>query len=261
MNTFLAELRKTSSLPGTAVGMAVAVLGTTGIAVLNATGIRSALASGHPDQVGYTSPVDAVFSAAPLGTVGAVVVGVLVVSSEYAVNSDDAGGGRQIGVTLTATPRRLRVLAAKVAVVVLVVAAAAVVALTGALVVATTIVGDLAPAPVPIDDVLLRSLGAGLYWTLTGLMALAATVVVRNGVLPLVVLIANSSLVSVSLLLSFVTPAAFYLPDLAGTQLFAGDLALDSDRMLDPVTGGLVMAGWTAALLAVAGVVLARRDA
>ena len=185
----------------------------------------------------------------------------LVVSSEYAVNSDDAGGGRQIGVTLTATPRRLRVLAAKAAVVVLVVAAVAAVALTGALVAATAIVGDLAPDPVPVADVLLRSLGAGLYWTLTGLMALAATVVVRNGVLPLVVLIVNSSLVSVSLLLSFVTPAAFYLPDLAGTQLFAGDLPLDSGRMLGPVTGGLVMAGWTAALLAVAGVVLARRDA
>lgn len=106
-----------------------------------------------------------------------------------------------------------------------------------------------------------RWLGAAVYAILTALIALAITVLTRSGVVPLIVLVANGSVVSISFLLSKVTPLARYLPDLAGMRMIA-----DGDRMavedaLAPLPGGLVMAAWTAALLAVAAVVLSRRDA
>jgi ABC-2 type transport system permease protein len=252
-----AELRKTATLPAAAVAAAVTAVGCVGVSALNAVHVRDALAAGRSDLVGYTSPVDVVFSAAPIGTVGAIVLGVTAVSSEYAVTGAEAGGGRQIGTTLAATPRRPAVLAAKALVVALLVLAAAAVALPASAAVAHAVVGG----PVAPDDLLARSLGAALYWLLTALMALAVAVLTRSGVVPLVVLIVNSSVVSVSVLLAKLTPVAFWLPDAAGMRLFTGRLFVAADRALDPVTGGLVMAAWTAVLLAVATAVFVRRDA
>ena len=92
-----------------------------------------------------------------------------------------------------------------------------------------------------------------------GLIAFAITVVTRSGIVPLIVLIVNSSLVSVSLLLTRLTPLAHWLPDLAGRRLFGGVSTVEGG--LDAVPGGLVMSAWTLALLLVAGFVFARRDA
>jgi hypothetical protein len=255
--TAAAELRKAVTQPATAVAAAVSVVGCAGISALNAVYVRDALAGGRPDLVGYTSPVEVVFSAVPIGTVGAIVLGVSVISSEYAVNSPDAGGGRQVLATLTATPRRLHLLAGKALVVALLVAATAAVAIPVSLAVAQAVTGG----PVPVDGLLGRSAGTGLYWLLTALMAMAVTVLARNGVVPLIVLITNCSVVSVSVLLAKLTPLAFWLPDLAGIGLFSGELFVEPERLLDPLTGALVMAAWTAALLGVAAAALVRRDA
>jgi hypothetical protein len=259
MNAIAAELRKTATLPATFAALAVALLGPVLITLINAVAVRHALVAGRTDLVAYTSPVEAAFSAVPLGTVGAVILGVVAISSEYTSNSRDAGGGRQITATLTAAPRRARVLAAKAVAVLLLVAAVAATAIPASLALAYAVIGDAAPAATTREDVVPRALGAALYWALTGLIALSVTVVTRSGVVPLIVLIANSSLVSVSLLLSNLTPLARYLPDLAGIRLFARDSALDD--ALDPLAGGLVMAAWTIGALAVAGAVLHRRDA
>ncbi|MGC4940574.1 hypothetical protein [Kribbella sp. DT2] len=254
-----AELRKTLTLPSTAVALAVAVLGPIALAVLNAFNVRDALRSGETDSATYTSAAEAALSAVPLGTAGAMVLGIVVISSEYTANSTDAGGGRQISTTLSAAPRRWLVLVAKSVVVAALVVLAAVVALSAALAAATAIIGDAAPADsgTPWG----RFVGAALYWTLAALMALAITVLARSGIVPLIVLIANGTVISASFLLWKVTSLARYLPDLAGTRLFAGDSFTSVDDALPAVTGGLVMAAWAAALLLVAGVVLTRRDA
>lgn len=89
-------------------------------------------------------------------------------------------------------------------------------------------------------------------------MAFAITVVVRNGVIPLVVLIGNSSILSISYLLSKLTRLALYLPDAAGARLFIRDDP--SPHMLGPVGGGSVLALWTIALLVVAHITFSRRD-
>lgn len=262
-----AELQKTATLPAALVAVAVAVVGSIGITLLNALNVRAAVQSGRSGLVTSTSPVEAAFSAAPLGTAGAVILGVVVISSEYTTNSSDAGGGRQISATLTAIPGRFVVLAAKAVSVALLVAVAAAIAITASLALAHTVVGDAAAAaPDGRGDTIARAFGLALYWALTGLLALAITVLTRSGVIPLIVLIANSSLVSVSLLLTNVTPLARYLPDFAGLSLFVRDRAvvgdpLDPLGLLNPFTGGLVMTAWVVGLLAISAGVFARRDA
>jgi ABC-2 type transport system permease protein len=256
-NVFAAELRKAAALPAVWAGIAVAILGSAALTLLNAFVVRGALTSGRPEDA--SSVFDTAFAAMPIGTVGAVVIGVVVISSEFTANSPDAGGGRQIGTTLVATPRRVAVLVAKAATVVLLVLATATVVVPATLALAGAVIGDAAVTTVPSDEALWRSLGAALYWTLTALLALSITVFTRSGIVPLLVLIMNSSMVSVSFLLTKLTPAAHWLPDMAGRRLF-GDV--------DTVAGGLaagpgaiVMAAWAAALLLVAGVVFSRRDA
>ncbi|MFC3999186.1 ABC transporter permease [Nocardiopsis sediminis] len=260
LHAVAAELRKAATLPATLVAIAVAALGSLAITLLNSVNVRAAIDSGRLDTVAYTSPVEAVFAAVPMGTVGAVILGVVVISSEYTANSPDAGGGRQITATLTATPRRLTLLAAKACTAVLLVLATAAVALPACLAVAQSVIGE-AGASDGLGDVVARSAGAALYWALTALMALAVTVLTRSGIVPLIVLIANSSLVSVSFLLTRLTDLAYALPDLAGMGLFAGDTRAGADGALDPLTGGVAMAAWAFGLLAVSALVLTRRDA
>jgi ABC-type transport system involved in multi-copper enzyme maturation permease subunit len=238
----------------------VALLGSLGITVLNSLSVHSALRSGRPDLVAYTSSAEAVFSAVPLGTVGAVILGVLAVSSEYTANSPDAGGSRQLTATLAATPRRLALLAAKAAAVAFLILATAAITIPACLAVAHLVIGDPF-ATDTLGDTAARAAGAALYWTLTGLIALAITVLTRSGIVPLIVLIANSSLVSVSVLLAHVTSLAYYLPDLAGMRLFADDPLGQFEHALDPLTGGLVMAAWTLGLLASSSATFIRRDA
>ncbi|MFD2795936.1 ABC transporter permease [Promicromonospora vindobonensis] len=257
--TWTAELRKAATLPASWVAVAVTLLGSAGVTALNAFAARSALGSGAQQDGEFFSAFGTAYAAVPLGTVGAVVLGVVVMSSEYTANSTDAGSGRQITTTLAAVPRRPRLLAAKALTVVLLVMATAAVTIPTGVGVACLIIGEGAPETVTLGDALVRSLGATLYWTLTGLIALAVTVLARSGIIPLVVLITNSSLVSFSLLLTNVTPLAHWLPDMAGRRLFGGLSTVEGG--LDAAPGALVMAAWTVGLLAVAGVVLSRRDA
>lgn len=236
LDAVAAELRKALTLPAAIAGLAVAVAGPVALSALNAS------------QGAGDSAADAAMAAAPLLTLGAIVIGVVVVGSEYS-------GARPIATTFAAMPRRTTVLVAKAVTVVALVAAAAVVAMPAALLVARA-VGDDAGEVDPG-----RWLGAAAYATFTALIALAITALTRSGVVPLIVLVANGSVVSVSFLLSKVTPLARYLPDLAGMRMIAGGDRLAIDDALAPLPGGLVMAAWTAALLAVAAVVLNRRDA
>ena len=260
LRALAAELRKAVSLPATWAGIAVALLGSLGITLHNSFTARNAIAAGRADELlASTSPFETGYAAAPLGAVGAVIIGVILISSEYTANSPDAGGGRQLTTTLATIPQRLVVLAAKAVTVVLLVAVTALVTLPACLALAHALIGDTGHETVTTQDALLRWLGAALYWTLTGLLALAITVLTRSGIIPLIVLIVNSSLVSVSLLLTNITPLAHWLPDMAGRRLFGGIGTVDGG--LEALPGALVMGAWAVALLAVASIVFSRRDA
>lgn len=258
--TLAAELRKAVALPAALAGIAVALVASVLVTGLNAYSTRTALGAGDP--VLSSSPFDTALAAMPLGTVGAIVLGVVVVSSEYTANSTDAGGGRQISTTLAATPRRTHLLFAKIITVILLVVGVAVVSVGLSVAVAYAILagstGIDAADQVPLTDPLIHALGGTLYWAITGLIALAVTVLFRSGIVPLVVLIMNNSVVSLSLLLTKLTPLAHWLPDMAGRRLY-GDLGT-VDGGLEAGPGALVMAGWAVLLLVVAGVVFHRRD-
>ncbi|MGW6275865.1 hypothetical protein [Kribbella sp. NPDC055071] len=167
MKLLVAELRKAATLRAVRVGLGVTLVGTIGVTLLNAVQIRSALDAGRATQRGFTSPLETAFAIMPLATVGAVVIGVVLFSSEYTTNSTDAGGaingGRQIITSLVATPQRVRLLVAKAITVVLFVLAIAVVTLPLAIGIARAVIGDAASETVGLPEALSRCLGGTLY--------------------------------------------------------------------------------------------------
>ncbi|MFG1918319.1 hypothetical protein [Micromonospora sp. NPDC048898] len=249
MNAVRAELRKLLGLPTAWVGLVLGTLVAPVIVLLNAPNTRRAIAAGT-----LTDTSDLGLRDLGVGLIGPMVLGVIVVSSEYTSTGRDAPGARQLTATLAAVPNRLRLLAAKTTALVLVVAAQATVTTAATLTLTRVLHGDHAPAPAPA-----RVAAAILYWTLTALLAYAITLITRNGIVPLTLLIINSTVVSVSYLLTKVTDLASYLPDIVGAQMFirGGDFPVE----IAPVTAGLVMTAWIVGLLAVGAVLFQRRDA
>ncbi|MEU8328720.1 hypothetical protein [Micromonospora sp. NPDC048839] len=249
MNLVRAELRKLLGLPTAWVGLVLGTLVAPVVVLLNAPYTRRAIAAGT-----LTDTSDLGLRDLGIGLIGPMVLGVIVVSSEYTSTGRDAPGARQLTATLAAVPHRLRLLAAKTIALVLVVAAQAAVTTAATLTLTQALHGEHVPVPAPA-----RVAAAILYWTLTALLAYAITLITRNGIVPLTLLIINSSVVSVSYLLTKVTDLASYLPDIVGAQMFIRES--DFPVEVPPVTAGLVMTAWIAALLAVGAVLFQRRDA
>ncbi|MFV0253957.1 MAG: hypothetical protein ACK5H2_11580 [Beutenbergiaceae bacterium] len=160
----------------------------------------------------------------------------MIISSEYTANRTGSGGGRQINTTLITSPHRLLVLGAKVLSLVALVLVTTVLVIASTVTVAVTASGEAIGADT-WPDLFWQSAGASVYWTLMSLIALAITVLARSGLVPLIVLIADSSLISVSMLLSRVTSLAYYLPDIAGQRLFGPTQPGMFDGDLDPIPG------------------------
>jgi len=255
-----AEFAKLASLPSGYVALGLLLLLAPGVAVVNTSALRRALDTGDTGGLVDLSTIDAGLDGIPVAAVGAIVLGVVVMSSEYTPTRRGAGSGRQITATLTGLPRRVPLLAAKALALATVTALASAVAVPVSVVAAQAVLGGHGH---PLDEVAAeiggRVVGGVCYLVLTALLAFAVTVLVRNGVVPLIVLIVNGTFVSLSLLASMVTPLAKYLPDLAGGRMFGAYSPVEDP--LGPVAGGLVMAAWTAVLLAVAAAVFVRRDA
>lgn len=244
-----AELRKLVGLPTAWVGLVLGSLLAPAVVLLNAPYTRRAIAAGT-----LTDTANLGLRDLGVGLIGPMILGVVVVSSEYTSTGEDAPGARQLTATLVAVPDRLRLLAAKAVALVLVVAAQAVVVAAATSTLTQALHPDHAPTPAPA-----RLAGAILYWTLTALLAYGLALVTRNGIVPLTLLIINSTVVSVSYLLTKVTYIAAYLPDIVGTRMFirGADFPVD----IGPMTAGLVMTAWVVALLGVGAVLFRRRDA
>ncbi|MEU8611290.1 ABC transporter permease [Actinoplanes sp. NPDC048791] len=222
-----AELLKLAGLPSAWVAVALSLLLPPLVVLLNSRTVAN-------------SP-DTGFLELTVGVLGPLVLGTVAAGSEYR--------GGQIATSLVCVPSRMRLLAAKTAALVLSVAVTAVVSAVVTLAVAGVLGGGTGP----------RIAGVVVYWVLNALLAYGITLLTRSGVLPLTLLIVNSTVVSVSFLLTKLTPLAAYLPDLAGAQMFIEPHDVGTD--LTPVTAGLVMGAWVAVLLGVAAYVFHRRDA
>jgi hypothetical protein len=221
------ELRKLAGLPSVWVAAALGLLMPPLLVVLTGRGV--------PDTT------DTGFVELTVGVLGPLVLGTVAAGSEYR--------GRQIRTSLICVPSRLRLLAAKTGAVVLTVAVTAAMSAVVTLAVAGTLTGGAWP----------RIAGVVVYWVLDALLAYGITLLTRSGILPLTVMIVNTTAVSFTYLLTKVTPLAAFLPDMAGAHMFIHDMNTPDE--LAPLTAGLVMSAWVAALLAVAGYVFHRRDA
>lgn len=244
MRAFNAELSKLFSLPGVWLAFLIGVLAPPIIAALDSIAEKEDIIEGvstRLSEVGYIG--------LGLGVQGIIILGVLAVSSEYLTESSESGGGNQITTSLTVVSSRLHFLLAKASAVTVVSVLLSIVAILTTVSATNLILGEYAPA-----FEVSRLIGAVCYWTFTALLAFGITVLTKNGIIPLVVLMVNSSVVTVSYLLTKVTKLAFYLPDRAGSDMFM------SDGFHTPFTGGLIMFAWVAVLFIVAAIVFHRRD-
>ncbi|WP_438496245.1 ABC transporter permease [Paenibacillus sp. IHBB 3054] len=258
MRAFNAELSKLFSLPGIWLALLIGAFAPAVIAALDSIAQKEEIIAGvstRLSEVGYIGLA--------LGVQGVIILGVLAVSSEYLTESSESGGGQQITTSLTVVSSRLHFLLAKAGAVAVISILLCIVAIMTTVSATHLILGEYAPAFEWSELI-----GAVCYWTFTALLALGITLLTKNGIIPLTVLIINSSVVSFSVLLYRVTKLAFYLPDRAGAEMFmftsdrlhtpsTGSLF---DRFHTPFTGGLVMFAWVVVIFIVAAIVFHRRD-
>ena len=252
-----AETLKILTLPSTWIAALLALGGPPALAGLSSRTLRHAIETGDPGSLLSTSTVDAGFLELSVGLIGAIVVGVVCFSSEYRTDRRFGSGSPQMITSLAATPQRLELFAAKATAVAVVVSGLVVVSCVFTFAVVGRVLG---PFATPVDGAYLaRCLGLVLYWVFTAELAFAVATLARNGVVPLIVLIADNTLVSVSYLLTNVTSAANYLPDIAGARMFLRD-EVGFEWSMGPVEAAAVMAGWVLVLGVAAGLVFRRRD-
>ncbi|KHL97135.1 ABC transporter permease [Paenibacillus sp. IHB B 3415] len=252
MKTFSAELSKLISLPTIWVALAVGILVSPVVAAINSFSALSSISRGIETAV----EADIGYQELAFGVMGAIILGVVAISSEYFTESEESAGGRQITTSLTAVPSRLRFLLSKATVVASASALLAIVTTAATMTVIQIILGEHAPAlGIPAIP---RLIGVVCYWILTALLAFGVTVLTRNGVIPLAILIMNTSVVTVTYLLTKITPLANYLPDMAGIRMFVK--IKDTGVGIDPLWAGVIMTAWVAAFLTAAVIAFCRRD-
>ncbi|MFC4592555.1 ABC transporter permease [Sphaerisporangium corydalis] len=241
-------------MPTVWIAMAAGVLVPSVVAGITSSAALDAITRGAERAAG----VDIGYQELAFGVVGVIILGVVGISSEYFTESEESGGGRQITTSLTAVPSRLRFLLAKAATIAIGSALLAVVAVFTTMGVVHVVLGEHAPV-LGIEE-LPRLAGVVCYWVYTSLLAFGVTVLTRHGVIPLAVLIANTSVVTVTYLLTKITLLANYLPDMAGIRMFIRKIA-DNTVEISPLVGDLVMTAWVMVLLMIAAAVFTRRDA
>ncbi|QSB12777.1 ABC transporter permease subunit [Natronosporangium hydrolyticum] len=237
---------------------------TLGAYVLLALGLIVPVSYGAADEYRQASPAEqAGFVPAEVSMLSLqaamlplLVLGVLVVTGEYATGA--------IRSSLAAVPRRHWLLAAKAVVFAAVTIVISTVTGVATFLVSQRILATSAGVPHATlgDPQVLRAvLGIGLFMTAIGLLAVAAGALVRataGGIASMVVLVAILPSLTQLLPDGLAELVQRYYPTLAGSQLVQ---VVSDPAELGPWRGFAVLAGFLAAALAVAFVLLRRRDA
>lgn len=202
----------------------------------------------HFDAAGFS--LNGIF----LAQLAIVVLGVLVMSSEYATG--------QIRATLAATPQRLAVLAAKVVTYGAVVLATGTIASFAAFEVGQSIIATKhAQAALGEPGVLRAVLLAPVYLTLLGAMAIGVATVLRRtagAIATMVGLLLVAPIIVNFLPSPWNDDIGKYLPASAGAAMFH---VVQIGARLSPVAGLVVVTVYTAIALAAGAILLRRRDA
>ncbi|MDQ1665182.1 MAG: type transport system permease protein [Actinomycetota bacterium] len=199
-------------------------------------------------------PVSQSLSGIFLGQMAIIVLGALTISSEYST------GG--IRTTLTAVPQRLRLLAAKGLVLAVIAFAAGLVTMVPSFLLGQAVLSTAnAGIEVSLGDpgVLRAVIGGALYVAACGLLGFALGALLRH----------TAGAITAAVGLVFILPIiGNFLPgswgDNVSKVLNAGGSIMNArpvDNQLDPWTGYFVFSLWWVVLLAIAAVLMRRRDA
>jgi ABC-2 type transport system permease protein len=189
-----------------------------------------------------------------LGQLTLCVLGALLITTEYSTGV--------IRASLLAVPRRIPVLAAKAVVFAMLLVVMAEIVSFGSFFVGSTLLHSKVPVALSDSGVTRAVLGAGLYLTVLGLMALAIGSLIRHTAGSITTVI---GVVLVLPILSGLLPGSWgahvnaYLPVQAGSLIFAAHQT--AGQLLSPWQGFGVFCLWTAVLLAAGGYLFKRRDA
>lgn len=174
------------------------------------------------------------FETAGFGQPLVVLLAALVSGSEYLDG--------QLRTTLLATPRRGRVIAAKLTVIGALSAITGFVAIGAAVMVEQASLGEHGLTPAEFTAAMgWNLLGVSVNYALIGLLAGGVTIVARTYVVALTVLVPLVLGITISLVETI--PALRFLPDLAGIQLL---MPYPGVGLLEPIPGAIVMASWAA---------------
>jgi len=249
----LSEWTKLRSLRSTRWSLLAAIVGTIGIAALACAVVANHYPRMDAHEKANFHPLEVNFVGVLLAQLAIGVLGVLVITGEYSTG--------MIRSTLIAVPKRLPVLWAKAAVF-----GAVVFVLMLPAVVVAFFVGQALLASQHIDvafshpGVERAIVGAALYLTVIGLLGLGLGAIVRNTAGGIA---AFAGLLFVIPPLLNVLPSSWndaispYLPGDAGTQVLS---IAHEGHHLSPWGGFAILCAWTAFFVAVAAVLLVRRD-
>jgi len=250
------KIRSVRSTAWTLILFVILTVGLTGlfswVTVANWTGPRA----GARDARILADPVGFIFGAGiGLGQLTICVLGVLVISTEYSTGV--------IRASLLAVPKRLPMLAAKVAVFAVLMVVISEVVAFGSFFVGSAILHSRVSVSLTGSGVLRATLGAGLYLTVLGLLALAVGSLIRHTAG------AISTVIGIVLVLPILTgllPDEWfwnhlnaYLPEQAGSLIYA--VHQSNTQLLSAWEGFGVLCLWVAVLLAIGAYLLKRRDA
>ncbi|HET7450960.1 MAG TPA: hypothetical protein VFJ78_10205 [Gaiellaceae bacterium] len=250
----LSEWTKLRSVRSTKWSLVVGFLLTIAFPIVFAFATTSHWGSMSPHERADRHPLDIGLAGVNVAQLAIAVLGVLLISAEYSTGS--------IRSTFTAVPKRLPVLWAKVIDYALV---------SFVLMVPAVLVSFFASQAILARHHILQIsftqpgvarsvLGGALYVMLVGIFALAIGAIVRNtagGIATFAgIFFVIPPLMNV-LPLSWNNAISQYLPSEAGRQLFSLQHAAHT---LTPLAGGLLFAAYCAAALAIAAVLLIRRD-
>ena len=251
----LSEWTKLISLRSTRWSLGVGVLLTIAFPILFAALTASHWAHMSAADRADRHPLDIALAGVNVAQLAIAVLGVLVISGEYSTG--------MIRSTLIAVPKRLPVLWAKLGVYA---------AVSFVLMVPSVLIGFFASQAIlnrhhilqisfSAPGVTRSLLGGALFVTLVGIFALAIGTIVRStagGIATFAgIFFVIPPLMNI-LPTSWNNAISQYLPSEAGRQLFSLHQGAHS---LSPLWGGLLMLGYCAVAVALAAVLLLRRDA
>jgi ABC-2 type transport system permease protein len=248
------EWTKLYSLRSTRWSLLAAVFLTVGLPVLFAAVTASHWGSMSARERADRSPLDIALAGVNLSQLAIAVLGVLVITGEYSTG--------MIRASFTAVPRRLPVLWAKAGVFAVVTFVLALPSVLIAFFASQAILARHDILQISFSDKgVARSVGGGaVYLVLVGLFALAIGAIVRNTAGGIALFAAIFFVIPPLMLLlpsSWQDAVAPYLPSEAGRAVFS--LTHDSGS-LAPGAGLAAFVGYTVATLAVAALLLVRRD-